>query len=47
MLTVTGLKWCAWIPGAFAKQLAEKKEQAPNFFSDTPVVDQPGKLDAQ
>ncbi len=46
MLTVTVIEVVRLDTGRFAKQLAEKKEQAPNFFSDTPVVISLEKLDA-
>ncbi|MFT6465098.1 septum site-determining protein MinC [Halopseudomonas sp.] len=46
MLTVTVIEVVRLDTGRFAKQLAEKKQQAPNFFSDTPVVISLEKLDA-
>lgn len=46
MLTVTVIEVVRLDTGRFAKQLAEKKEQAPNFFRDTPVVISLEKLDA-
>lgn len=46
MLTVTVIEVVRLDTGRFAKQLADKKEQAPNFFSDTPVVISLEKLDA-
>lgn len=46
MLTVTIIEVVRLDTGRFAKQLADKKEQAPNFFSDTPVVISLEKLDA-
>lgn len=46
MLTVTVIEVVRLDTGRFAKQLADKKQQAPNFFSDTPVVISLEKLDA-
>lgn len=46
MLTVTVIEVVRLDTGRFAKQLADKKEQAPNLFSDTPVVISLEKLDA-
>lgn len=38
MLTMTLVELIRLAPDQFARQLAEKVEQAPNFFVDTPVV---------
>lgn len=38
MLAMTMIELIRHTPEAFARQLAEKVEQAPNFFRDTPVV---------
>ena len=38
MLTMTLVELIRLAPEQFARQLAEKVEQAPNFFVDTPVV---------
>ncbi|TVP89393.1 MAG: septum site-determining protein MinC [Pseudomonadaceae bacterium] len=38
MLAMTMIELIRQTPEAFARQLAEKVEQAPNFFRDTPVV---------
>ncbi|AQZ95104.1 septum site-determining protein MinC [Halopseudomonas phragmitis] len=47
MLTMTVLELVRQEPERFARQLAEKVEQAPNFFQDTPVVIGLDKLDGQ
>lgn len=46
MLTVTVLEVVRLDTGRFARQLADKVEQAPNFFRDSPVVISLEKLDA-
>ena len=38
MLTMTVVELIRQSPERFAIQLAEKVEQAPNFFKDTPVL---------
>ncbi|MEJ6654991.1 MAG: septum site-determining protein MinC, partial [Pseudomonas sp.] len=38
MLTMTVVELVHQAPERFAMQLAEKVEQAPNFFQDTPVL---------
>ncbi len=38
MLAMTMIELIRQTPEAFARQLADKVEQAPNFFRDTPVV---------
>lgn len=38
MLAMTMIELIRQTPDAFARQLADKVEQAPNFFRDTPVV---------
>ncbi|SES18860.1 septum site-determining protein MinC [Halopseudomonas bauzanensis] len=45
MLTMTVLELVHLAPQRFAIQLAEKVEQAPNFFQDTPVLISLEKLD--
>ncbi|MFA5679396.1 MAG: septum site-determining protein MinC [Pseudomonas sp.] len=45
MLTMTVVELVRQSPERFAIQLAEKVEQAPNFFQDTPVVISLEKLD--
>ncbi len=45
MLTMTILELVRQAPERFAMQLAEKVEQAPNFFQDTPVLISLDKLD--
>lgn len=45
MLTMTVVELVHQAPERFAMQLAEKVEQAPNFFQDTPVLISLEKLD--
>lgn len=45
MLTMTVVELVRQAPQRFAVQLAEKVEQAPNFFQDTPVLISLEKLD--
>lgn len=45
MLTMTVVELVRQAPERFAMQLAEKVEQAPNFFQDTPVLISLEKLD--
>lgn len=47
MLTMTVVELVHQSPERFAIQLAEKVEQAPNFFKDTPVLISLEKLDDQ
>ncbi|UAW97467.1 septum site-determining protein MinC [Halopseudomonas nanhaiensis] len=47
MLTMTLIELVRQEPERFARQLAEKVEQAPNFFQDTPVVISLDKLGGQ
>ena len=47
MLTMTVVELIRQSPERFAIQLAEKVEQAPNFFQDTPVLISLEKLDDQ
>lgn len=46
MLTMTVIELLRQEPDRFARQLAEKVGQAPNFFKDTPVVISLDKLDS-
>jgi len=47
MLTMTVIELLRQEPDRFARQLAEKVGQAPNFFKDTPVVISLDKLDSE
>lgn len=47
MLTMTLIELVRQEPERFARQLADKVEQAPNFFQDTPVVISLDKLAGQ
>jgi septum site-determining protein MinC len=47
MLTMTVIELLRQEPDRFARQLAEKVSQAPNFFKDTPVVISLDKLDTE
>ncbi len=47
MLTMTVIELLRQEPDRFARQLAEKVGQAPNFFKDTPVVISLDKLDTE